>query len=230
MTSGRYVAHWTGDNDATWVDLKFSLSAMISFNIFGIKMVGNDVCGFRGETSEDLCVRWHQIGALLNSFFRNHNTLGAPDQHPTVFSKTGQNRIRDAIRRRYQLFPYLYHVLRSDGMYVSPVVWQLGSQTTSWADYMKYSSSDNEFMLGSALLVCANFSPPPQSTATCLFPIGKWCSIVHRRECIDILNNQQLTITIDDNVGLDMFQKEGTVVPTAIEAGDDITQVYTSNL
>ena len=53
-------------------------------------MVGNDVCGFRSTTTEDLCVRWHQIGSLLNSFYRNHNTLGAPDQHPTVFSTLAQ--------------------------------------------------------------------------------------------------------------------------------------------
>ena len=225
MTSGRYVAHWTGDNDATWADLKFSLSAMISFNIFGIKMIGNDVCGFRGVTSEDLCVRWHQIGALLNSFFRNHNTLGAPDQHPTVFSQTGQSRIRDAIRRRYRLFPYLYHVLRSNGMYISPVIWQPGFRTLSKADYIKYSSSDSEFMLGSSLLICANFNPPPQSTTKCLFPIGKWCSIVHKNECIDIRNPQQLAITVNDNVGSDVFQMEGTVVPMAIEAGKTITQV-----
>jgi alpha-glucosidase (family GH31 glycosyl hydrolase) len=49
---------------------------MINLNIFGIKMAGVDVCGFQEETNEELCVRWHQIGAFLYSFFRNHNTIG----------------------------------------------------------------------------------------------------------------------------------------------------------
>ena len=76
LTSGQFVAHWTGDNFATWDDIKFSISAMINLNIFGIKMAGVDVCGFQRESWEELCVRWHQVGAFLYSFFRNHNTIG----------------------------------------------------------------------------------------------------------------------------------------------------------
>ena len=38
-SSGKYVAHWLGDNVATWEQLRQSIIGMIEFSLFGISFV-----------------------------------------------------------------------------------------------------------------------------------------------------------------------------------------------
>jgi len=46
--SGAFVQHWLGNNHRTWDDMKNSISGIMNFNMFGIPMVGPDVCGYYG--------------------------------------------------------------------------------------------------------------------------------------------------------------------------------------
>lgn len=39
--TGKFSGHWLGDNAATWNDLKWAITGMLEFNLFGIPYVSS---------------------------------------------------------------------------------------------------------------------------------------------------------------------------------------------
>ncbi|XP_046524917.1 probable maltase-glucoamylase 2 [Equus quagga] len=107
--SGKFVAHWLGDNAATWDDLRWSIPSILEFNLFGIPLVGANICGYREDVAEELCRRWMQLGAFY-PLSRNHNGPDFRDQDPAAFGENSQllNSSRHYLNIRYTLLPYLY--------------------------------------------------------------------------------------------------------------------------
>jgi len=91
----------------------YSITGIMSHNIIGIPFVGADVCGFNGNTTSELCARWHMVGSFY-PFSRNHNTLEAISQEPYLFTDVYENYIqysdimRMAIQNKYNLIKYYY--------------------------------------------------------------------------------------------------------------------------
>ena len=53
----------------------YSVYGVLAMNIFGVPMVGADICGFGDDTTPELCAKWHMVGATY-PFSRNHNSYG----------------------------------------------------------------------------------------------------------------------------------------------------------
>lgn len=51
---------------------RWTLRGALDMNVFGIPLVGGDVCGHFEDAPQELCYRWTQLGAML-PLMRNHN-------------------------------------------------------------------------------------------------------------------------------------------------------------
>ena len=148
-SAGQYGGHWSGDIFSTWRDMKQSITSIINFNLFGVPLVGADICGFVGPTSEELCTRWMQLGAFY-PFNRNHNAQNSPGQAPVQFSEEAQGNMRHALMMRYMLLPYLYTLFASAHVNGTTVARGLFAEFPTDPLALKV---DEQFMWGSALLI-----------------------------------------------------------------------------
>lgn len=73
--AGKYTSRWLGDNEATWWHMARSVTGIMLQNMFGFTLAGGDICGFIGNTTAELCTKWHLVGAFY-PFSRNHNNWG----------------------------------------------------------------------------------------------------------------------------------------------------------
>lgn len=55
--------------------------------------------------------RWYQLG-IYYPFFRGHAHLETQRREPWLFGEGTTRRVRDAIRGRYVLLPYIYTLFR----------------------------------------------------------------------------------------------------------------------
>jgi alpha-glucosidase (family GH31 glycosyl hydrolase) len=172
-SSGKHTGKWSGDNKSTWDDLKSSIISLFDFNMFGIPMIGSDICGFIDNTTEELCARWAELGSFY-PFSRNHNALGsAPQEYYLWDSVAGA--AKKALKMRYELMPYLYTLFASaagareqdaNPMVARPLFVNFPGDEQAYG-------RDGQFMLGPGVMVTPVLEPSATSVSG-YFPGGNW--------------------------------------------------------
>ncbi|KAK6788662.1 hypothetical protein RDI58_012460 [Solanum bulbocastanum] len=178
--SGHYAAHWTGDNKGTWEDLKYSISTVLNFGIFGVPMVGSDICGFypAAPPLEELCNRWIQVGAFY-PFSRDHANYYSPRQELYQWKSVTKSS-RNALGMRYKLLPYLYTLSYEAHKTGAPIVRPLFFTFPNIPELYELST---QFLVGSNVMV----SPVLEKAKTkvsALFPPGTWYSLFDMTQVI----------------------------------------------
>ncbi|CAJ0595363.1 unnamed protein product, partial [Cylicocyclus nassatus] len=148
VSNGQYSGHWLGDNTASWEDLRRAVIAVQEFNMFGIPFVGSDICGFKDDTTEELCLRWQQVGAF-HPLMRNHNSFDSIPQDPAQWASVTFATIK-ANRFRYSYLPYLFSLHFKASLYGGTVVRPL------FFEYPNDAGAHNaeyQFLWGRSLLI-----------------------------------------------------------------------------
>jgi alpha-glucosidase len=107
----RCAQTWSGDNTTSWDSLKWNFRTGLGMSLSGIFNIGHDVGGFAGPTPDpELLIRWTQAGLLHPRFLMNSwkgdGVTTSPWLHPEALPA-----IRQALRLRLRLMPYLYSAM-----------------------------------------------------------------------------------------------------------------------
>ncbi len=152
----RYAQTWTGDNATSWETLRWNIRMGLGLSLSGVSNLGHDIGGFAGPAPDaELFVRWVEAGVFMPRFsihsWNADGTVNAPWMHPDATPL-----VRDLIRLREQLIPYLYDLAwrhHRDGEPIQrPTFFDFPDDPAAFQDC-------DELMLGPALLVCSVVEP-----------------------------------------------------------------------
>ena len=215
----RYSSIWTGDNMSLWSQMRMSISMNANLGISGFSFVGNDVGGFGLDCTEELFIRWMQLGTFL-PIYRNHSNMYTRRQEPWSFGKRAEEIVKRAIELRYQLLPYIYTCFYESHQYGLPVFRPL---------IMEYEKDENvlnikeQFMIGSNLLICPVLHKGERSKIVYL-PKGQWYNY-NTNEVFEGESRYKFQCNLDQIL---FFVKAGSIIPTYEEKYMNVDERPTS--
>jgi alpha-glucosidase len=148
----RYAQTWSGDNTTSWHTLRWNVRMGLTMSLSGMFNTGHDIGGFAGPVPEaELLVRWMQNGIFSPRCIMNSWKAGGETNSPWLHQEAIAP-IRDAIRLRYRLMPYLYTLLWRAAEHGEP--WLRPTFFDFETDPRTFDDCD-DFMCGSQLLVAS---------------------------------------------------------------------------
>jgi alpha-glucosidase len=201
----RYSTMWIGDTNSTWEALGLNIAMFTTLGLSGEPFVGGDVGGFMGRGNGELLVRSYQI-AFLTPFCRNHKTIDGYDQEPWRFGSQYEEIIRQYLKLRYSLLPFLYTTLEEAHRTGVPLFRPL---LLNYQDDANTYNLDDQFMVGDDLLVAPIVRPDVVQRRVYL-PRGIW---------YDYWTNKKFSggqvITVDAPLEtVPMFVRGGAIIPS----------------
>lgn len=206
----RYAQTWAGDNNTSWHSLKFNIPVILGMGLSGVANQGCDIGGFYGPAPEpELYVRWVQHGIFQPRFSihscNTDNTVTEPWMYPS-YTKY----IREAIKFRYRLAPYLYSLLYEASTEGSPIMRPLFYEFQKDANTYEESF---DFMFGKSMLVASIYEKGAVSRKIYL-PEGCMWYDFYTKEKYKGGQTIEVKASIDR---IPLFFRSGAIIPMAEE-------------
>jgi alpha-D-xyloside xylohydrolase len=209
--SQRYPLHWGGDAENTDSAMAATLRAGLSFGLSGFTYWSHDAGGFVQKAPRDLYRRWLPFAAL-SSHTRCH---GAPPREPWEYDRGFTTDFRRTMDMRYALLPYIYSQAKASSDVGHPLLralfFEFPDDVASW-------NVDNEYMLGSDLLVAPLFESATKRNV--YLPPGKWIDY----QTAQVYEGSRWHEIEAGEVPIVVLVRDGAVVPHAkvAQSTDDI--------
>jgi len=202
----RYSSVWTGDNFATWPELRLSLTMLLNLGISGIPDVGTDIGGFVLAPSGEMYARWLQQGVFY-PFCRTHTAIYHPSQDPFSYGPEVQAISKRALELRYRLLPYTYTYFKEASETDLPM---MRAMLLEFPDDEKTYQLSQQFMWGDWLLV-APVTVEGTRQKKVYLPAGNW----YRFEQGERIPGGKEIVEMVTLADLPLYVREGGIVPLA---------------
>jgi len=194
---------WSGDVSRTFKAFRLQVPFLLNVGLAGFGFYGSDLGGFTGgTTTSELYARWMQHGALSPTM-RPHG-VEQPTE-PWHFGDEVEAIVREMVRLRYRLMPYLYTLAWKNHRTGMPLVRPL-----FFADPSDERLHDvhQSYLFGEDLLVAPVLRDSAR-TRTVTLPEGTW---IHFWTDERMEGGQ--TVTVDAPLDqIPIFVKGGAIVP-----------------
>ena len=212
----RYAQTWAGDNLTCWDSLKYNIATILGMSLSGVANQGCDIGGFYGTSPEaELMVRWIQNGIFQPRFSVHSVNTDNTVTEPWMYGNhTGY--IRDAIKFRYRLIPYLYSLMERAHETGLPIMEPMCSAFQN--DPACYEEGI-DFMIGDSLLV-ANIVEKGALTRSVYLPEGETFYDFYTREKYEGGQTLELPVTM---ASIPLFVREGAIIPMAANQMNNLT-------
>ena len=169
--SGQFCSHWIDANYATWESMTSSIPGILNFNLFGIPHVGAPIGGFYFDASDELLIRWFELGAFY-PLMLSYSANGTKGKEAFAISENIPI-IKNALYQRYSLIRFMYTKMFEAHLWGGAVVHPLFFDFTDDKELYKREILDRTFMWASSLYIIPSLIPH-QVTTRAYLPNWRW--------------------------------------------------------
>ena len=205
----RYVQTWSGDNATSWDSLRWNIRMGLSLSLSGVSNNGHDIGGFAGPKPDpELFVRWVEAGVFMPRFsihsWNDDGTANEPWMYPDATPL-----VRDLIRLRYRLLPYLYTLAYRHHACFEPIA---RPTFHDFPDDPRCLADSDDYLLGPDLLVATAVEPGAQTRSLYLPAGARWADF-----WTGLSYDGGQTISVSAPLGQPpLFVREGAAIPLNI--------------